>query len=852
MKNKVLLIGWDAADWEIINPLLQAGLMPTLQTLINEGVSGNINTLEPALSPLLWTSIATGKRAYDHGILNFTEPDNDLTTPGIRPVRVTSRKVKALWNILSQNNFKTNVVGWWPSHPAESVNGIYVSNFFPYSKSDNDGEVILVPDCIHPHESSESFKELLVESSEITAEILYPFVPGLNNLNEEHRKPLHALAKILSYTASIHAAATWCMEQNEWDLTCVYFEGIDLVSHNFMKFHPPLLKFIPDEYYAAYKHVVNATYRFHDMMLERYLELAGNDATIIVMSDHGFHSGNQRQHHLPKEPSSPAHEHRQQGILVMKGPDLKKGQQLFGTSLLDITPTILHAMGLPVGKDMEGRVIREAFVEAGEVSYIPSWESIPGNSGMHPPEVQMNPWAEHIALQQLMDLGYIEAPVENLKDRVDTCVNESSYNLAQSYMDGGKPQIARPILEQLYNHKPDQIRFGLKLVECLMSCNKLQSAEILLDKISESGLNNIYDLETFSVLLEMNKGNTEKCLLKLQEIIKSNEKNHFAYYLMGKCKMKLNKVGDAETDFLKALSMNENNTSYIFGYARCCFAIDRYEECIALCMEVIRLNFLIPNAHHLLGDALYKTGKFSDAITAYELVLSMISSHAGARLKLIDIYSNHISNPTNLAVQKDYLDKHNNQCIYVVSGLPRSGTSLLMQILKAGGAELLTDEIRTADHNNINGYFEYEPVKRISADTGWLTNALGKVIKVVAQNLFYLPSHFRYKVLFIHRDLHEVLHSQHVMLGKAHHSKPFNYPILLGEAFNKTLMKVEQLKLQPHIELLEVNHQDIIGKNQEVIEKIKNFTLLDLDTVKMKQVIDESLYRSRFYMANPK
>ena len=92
--KKVLVIGWDAADWKIINPLMDAGLMPTLNKFVNEGVIGNLATLDPPLSPILWTSIATGKLADKHGILGFVEPNPDKQ--GVRPVLDTSRKVKAI------------------------------------------------------------------------------------------------------------------------------------------------------------------------------------------------------------------------------------------------------------------------------------------------------------------------------------------------------------------------------------------------------------------------------------------------------------------------------------------------------------------------------------------------------------------------------------------------------------------------------------------------------------------------------------------------------------------------------------------------------------------------------------
>src|SRR5690606_27242583 len=98
--NKLVLLGWDAAEWKIIEPLIAEGKMPTLKKFLEEGTSGKIATLDPPFSPMLWTSIATGKRAYDHGIMGFIEPNPK--GDGLRPVLSTSRKVKALWNIFNQ------------------------------------------------------------------------------------------------------------------------------------------------------------------------------------------------------------------------------------------------------------------------------------------------------------------------------------------------------------------------------------------------------------------------------------------------------------------------------------------------------------------------------------------------------------------------------------------------------------------------------------------------------------------------------------------------------------------------------------------------------------------------------
>ena len=102
--------------------------MPNVRRLVENGCSGPIATLHPALSPMLWTSIATGKRPFQHGIHGFSEPTPDGR--GVQPVTNLSRKSKALWNILHQNHLSSIVIGWWPSHPAEPINGVMVSDHF--------------------------------------------------------------------------------------------------------------------------------------------------------------------------------------------------------------------------------------------------------------------------------------------------------------------------------------------------------------------------------------------------------------------------------------------------------------------------------------------------------------------------------------------------------------------------------------------------------------------------------------------------------------------------------------------------------------------------------------------------
>src|ERR1041385_1643059 len=165
---RVLLIGWDSADWKVIRPLIEAGLMPNLARLIGQGVSGNLGTIYPILSPMLWTSIATGKRPYKHGIHGFTEPMPDGS--GVRPVSLLSRKVKAVWNILNQNGKRSLVVGWWPSHPAEPINGAMVSNHFQRPGGLPGALTPVAPGAVHPSSLADKLSGLRVHAMELEGE----------------------------------------------------------------------------------------------------------------------------------------------------------------------------------------------------------------------------------------------------------------------------------------------------------------------------------------------------------------------------------------------------------------------------------------------------------------------------------------------------------------------------------------------------------------------------------------------------------------------------------------------------------------------------------------------------------
>jgi hypothetical protein len=182
--------------------------------------------------------------------------------------------------------------------------------------------------------------------------------------------------------------------------------------------------------------------------------------------------------------------------------------------------------------------------------------------------------------------------------------------------------------------------------------------------------------------------------------------------------------------------------------------------------------------------------------------------------------------------------------IIIVSGLPRSGTSLMMQMLDNGGVPVVTDHIRRADQDNPRGYYEYERVKRIKEDVSWLPESRGKAFKMVSQLLYELPASERYGIIFMERDLDEMLISQEKMLARL--NKPSAPRAAIERAFREHLRKVRGwLAGQANIEVLSVSYNNLVGRPEEEAERVSAFLGGNADKESMSKTVDPLLYRNR-------
>lgn len=685
LAKKVLLIGWDAADWKVINPLLEQGLMPTLDDFINHGVMGNIATLRPILSPMLWTSIGTGKRADKHGIHGFMEPDPQ--TGGVRPVTSTSRKVKAIWNILTQRGYKAHVLGWFASHPAEPISGVSVSDLYPYATAALDKEWPLPPGAVHPESLRDVFAKLRMHPAEVSEAAILPWIPRAAEVDQEKDKGLQTFAKILAENCSVHNAATWVLQNEPWDFLAVYYNGIDHFSHAFMNYHPPRIEGLPEARYEIYKDVVNGAYRFHDMMLDTLLQLAGPEATVILVSDHGFHSDHLRPRGIPKEPAGPAVQHRPFGIFCMKGAHIKQDKRIYGATLLDVTPTLLTLFGLPVGEDLDGRVLAQAFEEPPTITRIPSWEDEPGECGMHAADLRMDPAAAQAVLQQFVALGYIQPPSENQAKAVESAVREQHYNLARVYLDSRRYQDALPLLEDLVKNSPNEARFQQNLAHCHFALGHRAEAKAILEQliacepppqkpregeaenVAANAAGELPSAEGASVepvpveaaaaepspkdspharrpwadllmgIIQFEEGDMDAALISLLKAESADPRLPDLHLRIGQTYLRLRRTADAERAFLQALDIDGDSPEAHLGLAMVRLRQRRNDDAAEQALLAVGLQHFLPSGHFHLGVALARLGQRERSALAFETAASMLPGLLAAHRWLAALYT---------------------------------------------------------------------------------------------------------------------------------------------------------------------------------------------------------------------
>jgi hypothetical protein len=434
-RGRVVLFGVDGADWRVIDPLVGQGRLPHFGRVIAEGSTGVLRSMDPSASPSLWTTIATGVRPERHGIHGFVVPrGGEPAGPGdvgrggaapaggggdepaaggpgsIRPVTSDMRRAPAFWTILPRHGRSVGVVGWLVTWPAEPVDGFIVSSYLPYLYNWSTGRPLKgtivegIPRQTWPESLLADLEADKVKPADLGRRALERFYdPGrVAALPAADRECVEGFVWSLACDETYRRIGLRLFDRRPVDLFAVYFGGIDVASHRFWKFaFPDAMNYgvgAPER--EVLGRVLEEYYVYVDGLLGEYLERLRPEDTLLVLSDHGF-----RPVLVPGRPTTSGH-HRPEGILGLLGRGARRGHRFGEASILDVLPTILMLVDVPISRDLEGRILEGAidprFAAARTVRSVDSYALPPPAADTVPDDLESN------VLERLRSLGYID------------------------------------------------------------------------------------------------------------------------------------------------------------------------------------------------------------------------------------------------------------------------------------------------------------------------------------------------------------------------------------------------------------------------------------------------------------
>jgi len=360
--TRVAVFALDGADWDLLSELADDGRIPNIKALAKGGTTGTVQTIQPTVSSMLWTTVATGLTPDRHGVLDFADNAH-------APIESTTRRAPALWDIADAFAREALITSWWTAWPPAAKNSIFF-----------DEPVELVAGAIHPPELAARVQSLIVPVETIG----YPQIRRFLNIasNEFDRAifkggdtdPVSIFRNVLAKTWTDHRVALNLyndQRQRGRDplLIMTSYEGTDAVNHLFAPFHPPYREGVSQEGYRKYWPAVANYYSEIDRLIGEWINVLPRDTTVIIMSAYGFRWGKERPR-TPPNGTAALQQHRNPGVFIAYGPHVAPNRGTHPLSLFDIAPTVLTLLGLPQSMEMPGKPAIWAFHDVAPITSV--------------------------------------------------------------------------------------------------------------------------------------------------------------------------------------------------------------------------------------------------------------------------------------------------------------------------------------------------------------------------------------------------------------------------------------------------------------------------------------------------
>ncbi len=476
--GRVLVLAMDGLDPSTIDLLLSEGELPHFARLRLEGAYAPLRSQKPLLSPVVWTTVATGKTPDVHGISHFVA--EDPATGETLPVTSQMRRVKALWNILSDAGRRVAVVGWWATWPPEVVNGTIVSDHTAYHFLFEEGlRGELEGDEIYPETLAAEIEPLLRKPLDIGPNELARFVdvePAQLDAPFSFDNELSHLRWGLATAGSYRDVGLHLWRRRQPDVALVYFEVTDSAAHLFGHlFRSDDLAGELEVQRRRFGGTVEEMYRLADEILGDYLEAVDSDTSLVVLSDHGFELGT-----LHDDPSRTRdlrrvseRFHREEGVLYLFGAGVRPGARLQAPTILDIAPTVLALAGVAPAADMPGRVLLEGLLSVADPPRVATYET--GERGAS--SLTRAGETEEATLRRLRALGYLGSDEDGDGEEVAAEPSAAGRrNLAAIHFEAGQLEQALALYRQLAASSPEDAALRTSLAGTLGALGRQEEA----------------------------------------------------------------------------------------------------------------------------------------------------------------------------------------------------------------------------------------------------------------------------------------------------------------------------------------------------------------------------------------
>jgi tetratricopeptide (TPR) repeat protein len=643
--RRVAVFGVDAADWREVDRLAAAGKLPAFARLAQVGARGVLRADPPLLSPIIWTTIATGRRPEDHGVLDFMV---DVPGGGQAPVDGGARKAKALWEIWSDAGRTVQVTGWWATWPADRVRGFIASDRIaaPHVAAPR-------PDLglVHPPSAWGDVAPLLVEPAAIGAAELRRLLPvtarELAAADEASRQPdgrlyrdrLAHFRAAVAATRTYRAIATRRAVSVQPDFWAVYLDVVDTASH----------LFVADPVRGP--RAIESAYREVDAALAESAQVLDPDTLLLVVSDHGFQPADAGIRDDPSDLAAGASAwHRPSGIVAvttagaLAGTRAPPGFAALGVvSPLDVAPTLLAWAGLAVAADMPGRVLPALVPASAHLVRVASYGAhvLPEPTGVDASLGARRGTSRERAtaagksdaaaeLERLRALGYVSGAAAT--------TSLGRVNLGEILYRRGDFQGATRELEAVRRLDPLNQRASLWLARAYIAQGRRSDAASVYDRLVQASRSTSVPLDPVVILAatdnDLAAGRTDAAQARLQRLPAGSRDAPEALVAAGAVSAAQNRMARAEESFRSALRAAPADFEALQRLMDLLLAARRTSHAVAVTAEAAARFPSSPQHLSLAGEAALAARQFKDADRHFSAALALAPDSAAVRLDL--------------------------------------------------------------------------------------------------------------------------------------------------------------------------------------------------------------------------